>query len=215
MEGTLQAAGLPVDLSRDIALQDRTVFFGRLDLKPARRHRVTIEGAAYSYDGDAAVNRTITFAGRTFSISDRVLSNADLKYFFAGYQFDVVTGDRGHLGFQLGGALLDANGTLRSATTGLSGTRSERIGLPLVGTSIRLRPWRLFVIDAGAKGMALGGYGHFVTAEGHGGVVLGPLTVRAGYQALDADIHEDRSSGTRSGIAPRFSGPVFSVLFRY
>jgi len=214
VEGTLQAVGLPVDLQSDLALQDRTTFFGRLVLKPGRRHRLIVEGAPHSYDGRNAIARTIVYNGATFNLRDTIESSADLTYVFGGYQFDFVTAPRAHLGALVGGNYLDATGTLRSAATGITATRNQTIGLPLAGAEFRVRPLRHVSVSGGIKGMALGGYGHFVQGEINAGIGVRFVTLQAGYQILDADIHENSSAPGRSGIAPRISGPIFGVQLR-
>ena len=46
-------------------------------------------------------------------------------------------------------------------------------------------------------------------------VGIGHLTFMAGYMILDADVHEKDGAVIPAGVAPRISGPVFSVQFRY
>jgi len=142
-------------------------------------------------------------------------SSADLTYFYGGYQFDIVSQPRGHFGLQAGGAYLDATGAISSATTGISATRAQTIGLPLAGAEFRVWPARFFNIGGGVKGMALGGYGHFVQGEISAGVGIRWINVQAGYQILDADVHDSNDAAGRPGIAPRFRGPIFGVQLRF
>ena len=215
VKGSLQAAGLPVDLRSDLALEDRTTFFGRLVLKPGQRHRIIVEGSPYSFEGTNTVSRTITFGGRTFTVQDTLRSNADLTYVYGGYQFDLVSSERGHFGLQAGGAYLNASGIITSGTTGVSGSHEEKIGLPLAGAEFRVWPLPFINIAGGVKGMALGGYGHFVQGEISGGIGIKRVNFQAGYRFLDADVHENNDQPDRAGIAPRFGGPFFGVAFRF
>ena len=60
--------------------------------------------------------------------------------------------------------------------------------------------------------MSLGDYGRFANGAVHAAVSpVRFLSFEAGYMVMDADVHS--TSGLR-GVAPHFSGPVFSVQFR-
>src|ERR1041385_6121140 len=57
--GTIQSGTAPVDLKSDLAIgQNEAQFYGRLVLKPARRHRLVVEGFPYSLSGTNQVTRT-------------------------------------------------------------------------------------------------------------------------------------------------------------
>lgn len=214
--GTLQSGILPVDLHRDLNLQPAWTFYGKLTFKPGRRHRIFAEGSPYAFDGTNALTRTINFRGVDYTVSDRVTSSADMTWINAGYQFDLLSRPQGHFGLQISGAYVDASGRIRSETTGIQASRSQQLGLPLAGAEFRawlLPGRRLLSVDGQVKGMAFGGYGHFVQAMGGVGVGIRRLTVRAGYGVLDADIHESRSTSP-PGIAPRFAGPMLSLELR-
>lgn len=212
--GDLQPGALRIDLRNDLNLNDTYTLQGRFTFKPARRHRIFVEGAPYSLEGENTLDRTIVFQGRTYNVRDRVQSSADLTYVAAGYQFDVISNSRGHLGAQLSGAYFDATGTISSLATGISATRSEKVGFPLAGIEFRafLIPGsRLLNVNGQIKGMGLGDYGHYLQSDAQLGVTLGPFTAQAGYGVLRADVHE---TGGDAGIAPRFAGPIFSIQFR-
>src|SRR5690242_1870653 len=106
IEGAVQSGGLPIALHGDLNLQDQWTFFGRLVWRPGKRHRINIEGSPYDFSGTNTLSRTITYNGRTYSFSDTVASEASLSYVFAGYQFDLISRDRGHFGLEAGGAYL-------------------------------------------------------------------------------------------------------------
>src|SRR4051812_36917697 len=69
--GAIQSGITPVDLRRDLNLdQSQPHFFGKLVIKPGRRHRLTVEGIPYTLNGAATISRQIVFAGRTYNIQD-------------------------------------------------------------------------------------------------------------------------------------------------
>jgi hypothetical protein len=214
--GTIQSGVTPVDLRSDLAIdQKATQFYGRLVLKPARRHRFVVEGVPYGLSGANNISRTITFAGRTYTVTDRVVSDADITYVSGAYQFDVVSRPAGHFGLLGGVAYVNATGTLVSQGLGFSGTESQSFPFPVAGAEFRAFPVAgrsIFSIGGEIKGMSLGSYGHFVQGIAQAGIGLGRhLTLQAGYMVADADVH--RKDQTR-GIAPRFTGPLFTIQIR-
>jgi hypothetical protein len=214
--GAIQSGIIPVDLRRDLELeQSKPHFFGRLVVKPARRHRLTIEGIPYRLNGAANVSRQIVFAGRTYNLQDFVTSRADIDYVAGSYQFDIVSRPQGHFGLLAGVGFVNATGTLTSRNFGFSGTERQSFPFPQVGAEGRawLLPHRnLLEIDGELKGMSLASYGHYLQFAVHGGVSVGRhLTIQAGYMLANADVH--RQDNTR-GFNPTFQGPIFGLQVR-
>jgi hypothetical protein len=215
--GHIQSGALPIDLRTDLGVdQNVPTFFGRLVVKPARRHRIIVEGTPFDLSGRNTITRSITYGGRTFNVSDTVVSNASLTYVFAGYQYDVISRPSGHLGFQIGGTFLDATGVLRGLQSGITAAKSQTVGLPLVGAEFRVSPvpaHPFLELNGEVKGMAVGDYGHYVQAAANLGVRVGPLTFEGGYRFTDPDLHETGSNP--SGVTTQFRGPVAGIVFRY
>jgi hypothetical protein len=217
--GTIQANGAPIDLVSDLgAEQQKPTFYGRLVFKPRRKQRLVVEGTPIGIDGFNTVQRTVVYRGQTFNVSQTLKSSAELNYFFAGYQYDVLSGRLGHLGLSVGGAYLGATGTIDAVQAGTSATKTETIGVPLAGAEFRIFPIRgrahkLIEVEGGLRGMAVGSYGHFVEGSASGGVRLGPIGLLAGYRELFADFHQTSNGG--SGVNVRMKGPIFSVLWRW
>jgi len=215
--GTIQSSGTPINLVTDLgAAQQQPTFFGRFVFKPKQKQRIVIEGFPFSVTGYNTVNRSITYHGQTFNVSQTLQSSADLDYLFAGYQYDVLSGPMGHLGFSVGGAWASANGTLHGVETGITSSRSETVGLPLAGAEFRIFPiphHRLIDIEGGVRGMAVGSYGHYLEASANGGICVGPVTILAGYRTVNADLHN--ASSSPSGIDVHLTGPAFSAMWRW
>jgi len=211
--GTIQSGITPVDLRTDLDLErHRPTFAGRLVVKPARRHRLWVEGTPYRLSGSNLATRQFTFAGTTYTVREQLDSEASIDYIAGGYQFDLVSRERSHLGLLAGVAYVNATGTVRGLTSGFTGTETQSFPYPVAGADFRTVPWGPLVAAADIKGMSLGDYGHFVQTSVRGGVNLSRhVSFLAGYMLVDADIH--RKDHTR-GFTPRFSGPVFSIEFR-
>ncbi len=215
--GHIQSGSLPIDLKGDLGVEEGApTFFGRLVLKPARRHRILLEGTPYALDGRNQIVRSIVYNGQTFNVSDTVVSKGSLDYIFAGYQYDVASNPRGHLGFEVGGAYLSADGVLHGIESGVTASKSETIGLPLAGTEFRVFPVpasHLFEMNGEVKGMALGDYGHYLQADLNAGLQIKLVTFEVGYRFVDADVHQ---AGTNpSGVSPRYKGIVTGLVIRY
>ena len=210
--GQLQSGALPIDLHADLFLFNRSTFDGRVVVKPGRKHRIFVEGNPFRLEGQSLLSRSLIYEGRTYSFRETVVSNADLTYIAAGYQYDFLSSTRGHLGVQAAGAYLSATGTLASGS--ISATGSYTLGMPLAGIEGRaflLPGSRLLNINGEVKGMAFGDYGHFVQTGANLGLTFGPVSLQGGYRILDADLHRrDRLFG----VVPRFRGPAFSLQFR-
>jgi hypothetical protein len=215
--GTIQANGAPVDLISDLGAEQRKpAFYGRLVLKPSRKQRIVVEGSPISINGLNTVARSIVYRGQTFNVRETVRSSADLNYFFAGYQYDFLSGPAGHLGLSAGGAYIGATGIISALQSGTTASKTQSLGLPLAGAEFRLFPirrHRIFEVEGGLRGMAFGSYGHFVEGSASGGVRLGPMGILAGYRELFADLHQ--TGDNTSGVNVRLKGPVFSVLWRW
>jgi hypothetical protein len=215
--GTIQSSGTPIDLVRDLgAEQTQPTFYGRFVFKPARKHRIVVEGTPYRIEGHNVVNRTVTYHGQTFNVSDTLQSSADMNYFFAGYQYDVLSRPAGHLGFSIGGAYLSATGTIAALQSGVTATDTETVGVPLAGADFRLFPipgHRLIDIEGSIRGMDVGSYGHYFEATVSGGICIGHATLLAGYRNVNLDLHNARANP--SGLDAQLRGPLFSLLWRW
>jgi hypothetical protein len=215
--GNIQANGSPIDLVTDLgAQQQQPTFYGRLVIKPARKHRIVLEGTPFSIQGHNTVTRTIMYRGTAFNVSQTLNSSANLTYFFGGYQYDVLSGPMGHLGFSAGAAYLSATGTIQAVQTATVASKSETIGLPLAGTEFRVFPIRghkILEFDGGLRGMGFGSYGHYVEADGNAGIGVGPLLLQAGYRGVNLDLHVNSNGG--SGLTARLKGPIFSMTARW
>lgn len=214
--GTIQSNGAPVNLVSDLgAQQNQPTFYGQLVFKPGRKHRIVFEGTPFQINGYNTVNRSIAYHGETFSFSQTLQSSADINYFFGGYQYDILSGPMGHLGFSVGAAYLSATGTIEAVQTSTIASKSETLGLPLAGADFRIFPvpgHRIVEIEGGLRGMGAGSYGHYVEGTANGGLCFGPVAVLAGYRQVNALFQDTNNS---SGVNIRLRGPIFSMEGRW
>jgi hypothetical protein len=215
--GTIQAEGTPVNFVTDLAAGSQEPrFYGRLIYKPARKHRIIVEGSPLSFSGVNTISRSIVFLNKTYTVNQTVSTAADVNYAFVGYQYDPVSGSYGHLGFQTGVAYLGVQGTLHGQQSGLSGTKSYQAPVPLIGTEFRVFPvphHRIIQLEGMLRGITAGGYGYFIEGGASGGLRLGPVAVLAGYREMFADVHQDRANP--DGVALHLKGPMFSLQWAW
>jgi hypothetical protein len=213
--GTIRANGTPVDLKSDLGVtQSQPTFTGKLVAKPGRRNKIVVEGTPFGLDGNKDLSRSITYQGRNYVVNDRVTSTADMNYFYAGYQFDVLSRPSGHLGVEAGGAYLSATGSITSQTANVTESKTETVGLPLAGVEFRVFPVRRrfnVEINGEVRGMKFGGYGYYVQASANAGAGIGPVLVEGGYRIVNFDIH---TTDLTTVVNPQFTGPVVSLVFR-
>ncbi len=114
-------------------------FHGSALIRLGGRHRIVLEGSPLAFSGRNLLSRTVTYGGRTYNVQETIDSDADLTTAFAGYQYDLIWREGGHLGIRGGGEYIDANGALVSTSTGISASRGYRLGLPLAGLERRVR----------------------------------------------------------------------------
>jgi hypothetical protein len=215
--GQIQANGSPIDIVKDLAVeQNQSTFFGRLVFKPARRHRIIVEGAPYRLGGSNTVTRTIVYHDEVFNVNENIRWTADLNYVFGGYQYDLISNRMGHLGLSVGGAYLSGTGIIRAVPDGPVSSKSQTIGLPLAGAEFRLFPvphHSIFEINGGLRGIGLGGYRHYVEATGSAGIMMGHLALEGGYRAVNANLHDSTEGGSRLFL--HLNGPIVSLSFHY
>jgi hypothetical protein len=213
--GTVISNGNQIDFRTDLGISEHhTSPYIRAILKPSRKNRVVFETIPYRLNGNQQLTRSVTFNGVTYTIQDRIASEANVNYFFGGYQRDLVSNSFGHAGFLTGIGYLDGDANVRSQTRGLQGTESAKIPFPLVGGEFRVLPdpRGLFNINADVKGFPLGTYGHYFQTVVNVGVSLGHnLTAQAGYGYVNANIHEKNNG---DGFKLNFRGPLLSIQFR-
>lgn len=223
--GQLIIEGSSFDLKNELLVeQNQLTFYGKLVVKPGRRHRIVVEGTPFRLSGFASTQQSGTYRGQQYTVNGSLKSSAELDYVFAGYQYDAWSKPMGHLGFSVGGAYLDASGTVQATAVSssllgdanFSLSKSERVGLPLAGAEFRIFPiphHSLIEVNGEVRGMAFGDYGHFIEGGGNAGINLGHFAIEAGYRAVNADIHN--TSQVRSGIFAHLHGPIYSLVFRY
>ena len=86
--GTALLPSSVINLVSDLGVKQREpTFYGRLIMKPGRKHRIVVEGTPVKLHGMNTVSRTVIYRGQTFTVGETLESSADVNYFFGGYQY--------------------------------------------------------------------------------------------------------------------------------
>src|SRR5215472_3305404 len=112
--GNVRTPSNQVDLNSDLGIQGRkSEALLQVAVKPARKHRLNFELAPYRFTGKNTVTRTFTLGGVQFPAASEpsIQTQFDINYFFGGYQYEIVSNSRGHIGAGAGIAYFDAKAT--------------------------------------------------------------------------------------------------------
>jgi hypothetical protein len=211
--GNLQASGTPVNFVTDLgAGAQKARFYGKLVFKPTRKQRIVVEGSPISFSGVKTISQSFVFLNKTYNVSQTVDTNANVNYAFGGYQYDPLSGQYGHLGFQAGVAYIGVQGTLVGVQSGITETKSFQAPVPLIGTEFRVFPiphMKLVEIEGMVRGITAGGYGYFIEGGASGGLRYRMFSLLAGYREMFANVHQKGDNA--NGVALHLKGPIFSA----
>jgi len=173
---------------------------------------------AYSqvaYSGDETIERTIEFAGETYTVGTRVITDFDVKYLRLGWAWQFINIANGRVKL---GTLLEAKGALIDISLDAPYLippikESERFigGLPTVGAALDINPHKLVNIFAEVSGIYAGKYGYFL--DGEAGIKIIPIkyvSILGGYRILDFQVEDDPDLAQL-----RISGPFVGITLRF
>jgi len=219
--GSIQGDLGPIDLQKDFNFGDYNTFYGLVEWKPRRKHHLYCYIAPNQSTTNHVLGRQIEFHGQTFYVAEKVRAELRSFIFSPGYEYDVLSRERGHLGIQFQVNLFAWKGSISTqggitlpdgtVTTARSASSSFTAPLPTGGPTFRfyMLPHRLYV-DGGISGMYFFGYGNFISTNGFLGYQIGHhFSVRGGYLlGSRADIH---GSSNRLGIRLTQQGAVVGL----
>ena len=219
--GSIRGDNGPIDIQKDIHFGDYNTFYGMVEWKPRRKHHIFCLIAPNRSSSDHVLNREIVFHGQTFFVNEKVHAEMQSFLFSPGYEYDIFSRPRGHLGIDFLVNLFDWRASLSTqggvvlpdgtVTTARSASKSALLPLPTGGPTFRyyLLPSRLYV-DGSISGMYFFGYGNFISAKGLLGYSIGHhLSVAGGY--LLGSRSEIHGSANRLGIRLTQQGAIVGL----
>jgi len=127
--------GTIIDLKKDLGAEDKTIPELSLTLRPARSHKFRMQFVPINYEQTAAVKRTVVFNGIRYDVNIPVTSSVNWHAFRFGYEYDIVTRERGFAGFIVEAKYTDVRADLSAPTP--AGVQAEfaqaRVPIPALG----------------------------------------------------------------------------------
>ncbi|MGH7279194.1 MAG: hypothetical protein ACREJG_10930 [Candidatus Rokuibacteriota bacterium] len=206
--------GTRVDFDDDLGVEGEGVPDLRLTIFTGLNSKIRLAYAYLSFEGEETLDRSIEFAGSTFSVNMQVDTDVDIHYARLGWawQFLAVPGV-----FKLG-PLLEAKGFLFDTSLRTRGVSPEvreshtfPLILPTVGLAVDFTPHPSIHLFAEASGLPAGDLGYFLDAEaGIRLILFRTLALSASYRLFDVRV-EDGSDFARLEV----SGPAFGAALRF
>ena len=132
---SLGIPGTTIDLKKDLGLEDKTLPELNLTLRPARNHKFRLQLVPIKFEQVTTLRRSVVFNGQRYDVNIPVTSSLDWNAFRFGYEYDIVTRDRGFAGFIIEAKYTDVRADLSAPTP--RGTLAEfaqaRIPVPALG----------------------------------------------------------------------------------
>jgi hypothetical protein len=218
---SLGIPGSTIDFKNDLGLTDQKFPALQLTLRPARRSKFRLQFIPISYTQSAALPRTIIFNGQRYSAGLPTTSTLDWKAYRFGYEFDVISRDRGFAGFIVEAKYTDVTATLVVPPSGSRPSIDEfdraRAPIPAIGGTGRFYVVPAFSITADITGFRLpdnlvkNASGHYVDVDIYGTVNFSNhFGAKAGYRSLDLGYAFDTDAG-----AFTLKGLYLGVVARY
>jgi hypothetical protein len=208
-------AGDEINLKTDLNMDNKNVPDIRLTWYTGSTSRLRFAYTKLSSEGDAVINRSFTFNGKTYTSGTRVLSSLDVQTPSISWIWQFL-----HFGPVKLGTVLQAKGfwikeslNAPSAMPGLAISESKSVvaGLPTVGAALDVSPIDMIDAFGEISGITAGKYGHLYDAEG--GVKIIPikyLSVIGGYRILNVQVDTNKDFGKIT-----FKGPFAGASFRF
>jgi hypothetical protein len=217
---SLGIAGSVIDFKNDLGLTDQKFPAFQVQLK-AGRNKLRFQYIPIDYSQSATLTRQIVFNGQRYDIGLPVSSTLDWKAYRFGYEFDIISRDRGFLGVIAEAKYTDVAATLIVAPSGSRPGIDEfdhaRAPIPALGGIARFYIVPLLSVTADITGFKLpdntikDASGHYVDVDVYGTLnFTRNIGVKGGYRALDLGYAFKTDSGTFT-----LTGPYFGVVVRY
>lgn len=99
---TSESLGIPgteVDIVNDLGIESKLLREVRLVLRPARKHKFRLHYLPMRYTADTVVQRSFIFNGLNYQVGLPVTTDAHIRTWRVGYEFDFIHRDWWYLGF--------------------------------------------------------------------------------------------------------------------
>ena len=182
------------DVKDTLGMKDENVPFGEAFLRFGGA-TLRVGYAQFAFDGNKTLTDNVTFNGRTFAVSDNVVSKLDMKMLDGELQIDLLRPDVALANFNFGLIVkvkyVDGQVELRSASQPAT-TKDFKAPIPMIGLAAGVGALKDMVrVDARASGIAYSG-NHLYDADVYASLAPLPFVrIQGGYRYIDLKIDED------------------------
>lgn len=131
--------GSQIDFVEDLGIEQKR--FGQIKavLRAARKHKFRFEYTPIKYEqAEGTLRRDIIFNGQLYRLSVPVSTTLKWNAYRFGYEYDIVSRDRGFFGILLEAKYTDVEATLEQPVFGLSEFARARAPIPSIGAIARV-----------------------------------------------------------------------------
>jgi hypothetical protein len=208
-------AGTSIDFKKDLGLLDKKFGDFRLVLRPSKRNKFRFEFIPIKYESTATLTRNVVFNGISDRLGLPVASLLDWKAYRVGYEFDVVSRNRGFAGFIIEAKLTDVKVQLTSTVA--NEFAHAQAPIPAIGGIGRVYVVPNISITGEVTGFRLpenlvkNTHAHYVDVDVYGTLnFTNNVGAQVGYRSLDLGYVQDADTGTM-----KLKGMYFGLVARY
>ena len=207
--------GSDIDAVKDLGFEKTRFKEIRLVLRPAKKHKFRFDYIPMTFEGDATLQRDITFNGILYKANLPVQSKLEWKALHVGYEYDFIYRDRWFLGFILEAKYTDVKVALDSPID--SESASAAAPIPAVGGILRIYPIKGISVTGEVTGFKLPGRvddsgkydGEYLDYNIYGTFnVMNNVGVQVGYRSIDVMYRVDSDRGDFKLKGMYFGGVV-------
>jgi hypothetical protein len=182
--------GTIIDFKGRLGLHDQRFPEFHLVVRPARKHKIRADYIPLYYKQSATLTAALDFDGQSYLAGQTVASTLHWDAWQLGYEYDVITANRGYIGGIVGVNYFNINGALANGTQ--SGSASVHIPMPGLGAIGRFYPGPRISITGEFMGYYLPGsststHGHVIDIDGYATVHVSKFVgLQGGYRSFDA-----------------------------
>lgn len=182
--------GSEVALQSDLGLERQPQWDLRLSVRPARRHRLTLQYLPMLGEASAVLNRDVRFVGATYRNGETVRSTLTWNTWRAGYAYTLFERDRLSLGLSVDVWQSDLRLRMRAGATDREGR--SKLPIPGLGTVVHWQASPRVALTGEGSVFVIPDQpdhhfgGRYVNLWGAAAIqVTGPLALQAGLRWID------------------------------
>jgi hypothetical protein len=192
--------GTNIDFKHQLGLHNQWFPEFHLVIRPQPKHKIRFDFFPLYYKESATLSSSLNFNGQTYTAGQTVESSLYWNEWQIGYEYDVLTFDRGYVGGYAGMNFYAVSGQLSNGSQ--SGTAGVHILMPGLGGIARIYATPRVSFTASYQGYYLPGgdtstHGHVNDVDLYATLNVSKYVgIQGGYRFFDASHHWDSPVNT-------------------